>query len=664
MVLLLPLLALPARASGSGTTGSATAGCGACHVGDASTAVEVAITTLTTTVAPGDVVPITVTVTSADGASASAGLDVVASGGAFTAGGDTAVVAGEITHTAPVALAGGSVTFGFDWTAPAVEGPYSLDGAGLAADGDGTEAGDLWGLAPTLVVTVDDGCNDGDGDGVSDCDGDCDDTDAAVFPGAVERCGGVDQDCDGDTDAGAIDMGTWYADLDADGYGDAARVSLDCVMPVGTVADATDCDDGDATVNPGATEVCDSRDVDEDCDGAADDADSAASGGSVVYRDLDGDGYGDITDSAVACDVAAGWAVLAGDCDDTNPAYNPGATEPDCTDPADYNCDGSTGYDDNDADGWSACQDCNDGAAAVHPGATETCNTLDDDCDGEVDESDAVGSSTWYRDSDQDGYGDPERTRAGCTAPWGYVADATDCDDDSGDTHPGAAETWYDGVDQDCDGRDDDRDGDGYGVAADCDDTDPATYPDAPGEVWYDGVDTDCHGNSDFDADGDGYDSVTFGGTDCDDGAADAYPGAPDDPYDGRVTDCDHTVEYDGDGDGWPSEAYGGEDCDDGNSSIHPGAEEHWYDGIDQDCDGRDNDQDGDGLLFEDDCDDTDPDIGPCDTADEPATDTGPPLEYYDPTADAGGCACDTSGGGDTVLALGLLLAGLVRRRR
>ncbi|MDO9280456.1 MAG: MopE-related protein, partial [Pseudomonadota bacterium] len=104
-------------------------------------------------------------------------------------------------------------------------------------------------------VPVDDTSTDDDldGDGVAAPD-DCDDADAGVFPGATELCNGVDDDCDNETDE---DPPTWYADADADGYGDPGVAQAACDAPAGTVADATDCDDASASVYPGATDACD-----------------------------------------------------------------------------------------------------------------------------------------------------------------------------------------------------------------------------------------------------------------------------------------------------------------------------------------------------------------------------------------------------------------------
>lgn len=95
---------------------------------------------------------------------------------------------------------------------------------------------------------------------------DCDDLDAAVNPDADEVCNERDDDCDGNADGGSVDAPTWFADGDADGFGDSAESVVGCDTPVDFVSDATDCDDSTPLVNPGATENCDS-DFDENCDG-------------------------------------------------------------------------------------------------------------------------------------------------------------------------------------------------------------------------------------------------------------------------------------------------------------------------------------------------------------------------------------------------------------
>jgi hypothetical protein len=101
-------------------------------------------------------------------------------------------------------------------------------------------------------------------DGYSAYDTDCDDGDPTVRPFAKEVCDGIDNNCDGHTDTDAEDIGTWFADTDTDGYGDAAVSVADCEQPKGYVADATDCDDADVLVHPTAKETCNG--IDDDCD--------------------------------------------------------------------------------------------------------------------------------------------------------------------------------------------------------------------------------------------------------------------------------------------------------------------------------------------------------------------------------------------------------------
>ena len=142
---------------------------------------------------------------------------------------------------------------------------------------------------------------DNDGDGVSEADGDCDDSRDTVAPTLDERCDGVDNDCDGVVDeADAMDASFWYRDADGDGAGELTESTRACSAPAGFVAQGDDCDDSDAELAPGLSEVpYDGRD--NDC-----------SGGDLT--DVDGDGV-DAT--------AAG----GGDCDDSDPSIYPGAPE-------------------------------------------------------------------------------------------------------------------------------------------------------------------------------------------------------------------------------------------------------------------------------------------------------------------------------------------------
>ncbi|MDP2311101.1 MAG: MopE-related protein [Pseudomonadota bacterium] len=332
--------------------------------------------------------------------------------------------------------------------------------------------------------------HDGDGDGygaepVNACevsagyvalDGDCDDADPTVNPANVwyadadgdgygaagdtrASCEQPDgyvldtSDCD-DADATLNPDTPWYADADGDGFGDAGEVQNACAQPAAHVADDTDCDDADAGVRPDGAEVCDSANVDEDCDGAADDDDPSVSTAGMApwYADADADTYGDPGAATLACDLPAGLTADSADCDDADPTISPAAAEV---------CD-----------------------------AADT----DEDCDGAVDDADpsASGRSTVYEDADGDGYGSTTRGLL-CDRAAGWSTLSTDCDDGAAGTWPGAPETWYDGIDADCAGDDDDdQDADGLPLADDCDDTDAATG--GPVGETLDGLDNDCDG--------------------------------------------------------------------------------------------------------------------------------------------------------------------------
>lgn len=100
--------------------------------------------------------------------------------------------------------------------------------------------------------------------------------------------------------------------------------------------------------------------------------------------------------------------------------------------------------------------DCDDLDASVHPGASELCDGVDNDCDGVVDGPEAQGAPMWYPDSDNDGYPADTGGVSDCQQPKGYLAEegAWDCDDDDSSVYPGATEIEGDSVDQDCDGED------------------------------------------------------------------------------------------------------------------------------------------------------------------------------------------------------------------
>ncbi len=292
---------------------------------------------------------------------------------------------------------------------------------------------------------------DADADGFAACE-ECNDGDAAIYPGAVDTVGdAIDGDCDG--------LETCFADADDDGHRpdetstvSTANVACDGVGEALATDPFDDCDDDNAAVNSEATEVA-GDEVDGDCDGT-----------EYCYLDGDADGYrpdggGVVASTDVLCEGAAGEATddaQEGDCDDTKPAFYPGASETDCEDPADYNCDGSSGYADVDRDTFAACEECDDAVGTVNPDATEVCNDIDDDCDGTIDGATSADAHTWYVDADSDGYTDAERSVTDCAQPEFYVdpSDESDCDDVNNTVHPDATEVMDDGIDQDCDGSD------------------------------------------------------------------------------------------------------------------------------------------------------------------------------------------------------------------
>ncbi len=515
--------------------------------------------------------------------------------------------------------------------------PYYLD-----ADGDG------FGDASHFVLAAE------APSGYVDNDLDCDDSNSAVNPEAAEICDGVDNNCDGSVDEGVLNI--FFADTDSDGFGDPNNSVQACSAPPGFVADNTDCNDADGSINPASTEVCDG--VDNDCDGSVDEGVL-----NIFFADTDSDGFGDPNNSTQSCSAPPGFVADNTDCHDADPDINPGAIE--VCDGVDNDCDGSVDegvlnifFADTDGDGFGdpnnstqSCSappgfvadntDCNDADPNINPAATEVCDGVDNDCDGSVDEG---VLNTFFADTDSDGFGDPNNSTQSCSAPPGFVADNTDCNDADGSINPGAPEIC-DGVDNNCDGNIDegvlniffaDTDSDGFGdpnnstqscsappgfVAdnTDCNDADPNINPGAI-EVC-DGVDNDCDGLID-----DQDPSVTGQSTWFADADGDLF-GDPD----VSVVACNQP----------PGFVADNTDCNDADPNINPGAQEI-CDGIDNDCDGLidDNDPsvagqstwfaDADGDLFGNpgvsvlacnqppgfvadntDCNDADPNINP-----------------------------------------------------
>ena len=302
-----------------------------------------------------------------------------------------------------------------------------------------------------------------------------------------------------------------YRDKDGDGYGNKYHPFGSFQNFPGFVTDSTDCNDDSASINPTKT----------------------------WYRDQDNDGYGSVSSTTNACLQPAGYVSNSTDCNDNNSAIHPGVIDDSCNG-IDDDCNGQIDEDtiipwfsDGDGDGYgspylyvtsctqppgmvSNSYDCNDNDSTIHPGATEICNNLDDDCNGQVDEN---GATTWYMDTDRDGYGDSENPVLACFQISDYVADSTDCNDNNPNIHPGATELCN-GIDDDCDGVIDegigttwyrDEDNDGYGTinttiqscpqptgfvsnSQDCNDTDENINPEAPDLPDDAFIDSDCDG--------------------------------------------------------------------------------------------------------------------------------------------------------------------------
>jgi hypothetical protein len=224
--------------------------------------------------------------------------------------------------------------------------------------------------------------------------------------------------------------------------------------------------------------------------------------GTPALADVDDDGF---------CADPAGCPgdIPGGDCNDLDPGIFPGAEE--TCDGVDQDCDGSlpANEQDLDGDGFMPCEgDCDDSDAATNPGADEICDEIDHDCDGLIDNG--VVPPRYWPDGDGDGYGNPLGTPIqSCSDPGSdYAPNSGDCDDEAPGINPGQDEITCTGIDEDCTFLTPDvpdRDGDAFTPCedcqllgttlqcGDCDDTDQEINP-YMAETCQDGIDQDCDG--------------------------------------------------------------------------------------------------------------------------------------------------------------------------
>ena len=239
---------------------------------------------------------------------------------------------------------------------------------------------------------------DGDGLGSSTTASLC----SAVAPAGYSTQTG---DCN-DNDASVQTALMYYVDADGDGFGSSATASLcSATAPIGYSIQTGDCNDASSSIYPGSAEIC-GNGIDDNCNGSIDEACVLY----TYYQDNDGDGYGsNITISNYVSTPPAGYVNHQLDCDDSN--------------------------------------------AAINPEATEICgNGTDDNCNGQIDEG--CTSYTYYADADNDNYGNPSNSISTyeSTAPAGYTSNNSDCNDANATINPAATEICGNGIDDNCNG--------------------------------------------------------------------------------------------------------------------------------------------------------------------------------------------------------------------
>ncbi len=277
---------------------------------------------------------------------------------------------------------------------------------------------------------------------------DCNDANVLIFPGAIESCNDLDDNCNLIIDEGFPEY-TYYLDADADGYGNILSFIVICsaTPPTNYVINNSDCNDANYFIHET----------------------------QLYFADVDGDLYGDSLNSDLICSLLppAGFVTNSLDCNDLNIFINPVSNE--ICNEVDDDCNGIiddglilfTYYLDNDGDLFgneliflSDCfgsppvgyvfdnTDCNDDNLLINPVSNEICNLVDDNCNTEIDEG--LSIQTLYIDADGDDFGNPLIDTITCLlAITGYLSDSTDCDDTNPDVFPGAEEI-FNSLDDNC----------------------------------------------------------------------------------------------------------------------------------------------------------------------------------------------------------------------
>lgn len=272
-----------------------------------------------------------------------------------------------------------------------------------------------------------------------------------VDQNVVEVCNSIDDTCEGTTDEGCDDDGDKYCDKTMSVLKGAACAKSTIPSDSSSIA-GDDCKDGDATINPGASEVCDS--VDQNCSGETDEGFSVGiacksdEGLTPSHGVCQTSGFWQCGGSGVTCSstkddskkVTELCNALDDDCD--------GLTDEGCDDDADLYCDATMTVTKSakcsksvlPASGTADGDDCNDTVKVINKGAVEACDGIDNNCSSVLDEG---------CDDDDDGY---------CDAGMSYASSASciqgDCDDTDKARNPGATEVCNT-KDDDCDGKTD-----------------------------------------------------------------------------------------------------------------------------------------------------------------------------------------------------------------